>query len=181
MQYCIIILRIVFDRRNFLWAQLTAPSCLAGMCPGTAAGILPAEEAGLVQLALGNRWLTTSHNSVSDFSGHSCPGQTTVCLPTSYSPSPTVVACVFITAIQPVHSAHLSITSCHLSTHFTITGTAPPKKKQHFTTPQFHWDTLPRLEQHHPPLFLATALSDTTTVAADLEFAVAMEDAIWSL
>lgn len=48
-------------------------------------------------------------------------------------------------------------------------------------SPQFHQDTLPRLEQHHPSLFLAKALSDTATVAADLKFAVAMEETIWSL
>lgn len=46
---------------------------------------------------------------------------------------------------------------------------------------QFYRDALPKMKQHHPLLFLATALSDTTTVAVDLEFAVAMEDAIWSL
>lgn len=140
-----------FWQKN-LWAGLTASSCLAGMCPGAATGILPVEESGLVQLSLGNSQLVTSHNSISDFSGQSCPAQTTVCLPISYLLSFPNCSCLcFITAIQPVHSAELSTASSHLSTQFTATGTAPPKKKKHFTSPQFHRDTLPRLEQHHPP------------------------------
>lgn len=77
-----------------LWAGLTASSCLTGMCPSDPAGILLVEELGLVQLSLVNSQLVTSHNSISDFSGQSCPAQTTVRLPISYSPSPTVVAYV---------------------------------------------------------------------------------------
>lgn len=86
----------------------------------------------------------------------------------------------FVTTIQPVHLRHLSIASSHLWTHFTATGKAPPEKKKHFTSPRFHQNTLPRPGQHRSSL-LATTLSGTTTMAADLPFAAAMEDAIWSL
>lgn len=157
-----------------------ASSCLTGMCAGTAASILPADELGLVQLTLGNREPVTSHNSVSWFLRPELPRSDQSLYPQLLLSFPDHSCLCFVTAIQSVHSAHLSIASCHLSTHFT-TGTAPSKKKKHFVSPQFHWDTLPRLQQHHTLLLLATALSDTTTVAADLEFAVAMEDAIWSL
>lgn len=59
-----------------------------------------------------NSLLITSYNSVSDFSGQSCSSQTRVS-PQFFS-FPACSHLCFITAIQPDHSAHLSIASSHL-------------------------------------------------------------------
>lgn len=170
MQHCIIILRIVFDSRNFLWAGLTASSCLTEMCPGAAAGILLAEEPGLVRLSLGKGRLVSSHNNVCDFSGQSCPSQTRVCLPSS-SPSPTAAACVSLLLFSSLLSP--PITSSHLSTHFTQRGRAPPEKAIR----------VPTISQGHSSQTGAASLPSLSSRYhyGGSGFAVAMQDAIWSL
>lgn len=177
MQCCTIVVRIVFDRRNFPWAELRASSCLAGGCPSPAAGCCR-RGMGPVQLALGNSRLLSSRNSARDFSGQSCPSQASLSPQLLFS-FPNCRGLCFITIIQPVLQPASPL--FRLSTHFTATGTAPHEKKNYFTSPQFYRDSLPRTEHHQPPVFLPTSLSDTATVAADPGFAVAMEDAIWSL
>lgn len=79
---------------------------------GTDARILPAKELGAGIAGPENRLLITSHNSVSDFSGQSCSSQTRMS-PQFFS-FPACSHLCFITAIQPDHSAHLSIASSHL-------------------------------------------------------------------
>lgn len=106
--------------------------------------------------------LITSSNSVSDFSG--VAPVTSVCLLSS-SPFLPVVTCVsllpFCKITQPTHLLLLFT----LRIHFTATGTASLNMKMHITSPQFHQDILPSLEQDHPFLFLAAALPNARVAA----------------
>lgn len=76
------------------WHLPASQVCALALPQGSCWQGLPAAEPGLIQLSPGNGRLISSHNSICDFSGQSCPGRTRVCLSSSSSPCPTVVTCV---------------------------------------------------------------------------------------
>lgn len=126
---------------------------------GTDARILSAEELALKTAC------SSPHITVSVISQARVAPVRPECLLSS-SPFLPVVTCVSLLPFSQITQPTYLLLLPTLITHLTATGTAPPNKKMHFTSPQFHQDSIPRLEQHHPSLFLATALPNATRVAA---------------